>query len=79
MKNLQVNKVDFDEIANSSDFLVILCDLNEKTRGMIDSAFLNQMKSSSYIINLSRGPVINEKDLINSLKQNFTMRTATGH
>ena len=70
MKNLQVDKVDFDEIANSSDFLVILCDLNEKTRGMINSTFLNKMKSSSYLINLSRGPVVNEKHLINSLKQN---------
>ena len=53
MKNLQVDKVDFDEIANSSDFLVILCDLNENTKGMIDSTFLNKMKSSSYLINLS--------------------------
>ena len=70
MKNLKVNKVDFDEIAYSSDFLVILCDLNEKTRGMIDSNFLNKMKISSYLINLSRGPVVNENDLIISLKKN---------
>ncbi len=70
MKNLKVNKVNFDEIANFSDFLVILCDLNEKTRGMIDSHFLKKMKRSSYLINLSRGPVINENDLITSLKQN---------
>ena len=70
MKNLNVDKVDFNEIAISSDFLVILCDLNEKTRGMIDSDFLNKMKSSSYLINLSRGPVVNENDLIASLRQN---------
>ena len=70
MKNLQVNKVNFDEIAKLSDFLVILCDLNKKTRGMIDSSFLNKMKGSSYLINLSRGPVIKENDLITSLKQN---------
>ena len=70
MKKLEVVKVDFNEIAISSDFLVILCNLNEKTRGMIDSTFLNKMKSSSYLINLSRGPVINENDLILSLKQN---------
>ena len=70
MKSLQVNKVDFEEIAKSSDFLVILCDLNEKTKGMIDSSFLNKMKGSSFLINLSRGPVVKEKDLIVSLKQN---------
>ena len=70
MNSLQVDKVDFDEIAKSSDFLVILCDLNKKTRGMINSSFLNKMKGSSYLINLSRGPVVKEKDLIASLKQN---------
>ena len=70
MKNLQVDKVDFDEVAKSSDFLVILCDLNEKTKGMINSSFLNKMKRSSYLINLSRGPVVKEDDLIFSLKQN---------
>ena len=69
MRNLEVDKVDFNEIAKSSDFLVILCDLNKKTRGMIDSTFLNKMKSSSYLINLSRGPVVNENDLIVSLRQ----------
>ena len=70
MKNLDVDKVEFDEISNFSDFLVILCDLNENTRGMIDSTFLNKMKRSSYLINLSRGPIVNENDLISSLKQN---------
>ena len=37
---------------------------------MINSTFLNKMKRSSYLINLSRGPVVNENDLIASLKQN---------
>ena len=37
---------------------------------MIDSTFINKMKSSSYLINLSRGPVVNENDLITSLRQN---------
>ncbi len=70
MEKFQVYKMGFDEIPKLSDFLVILCDLNEKTRGMIDSNFLNKMKISSYLINLSRGPVVNENDLIISLKKN---------
>ena len=69
MKNFQVDKVDFDKIAKMSDFLVILCDLNEKTKGMIDR-LLNKMRRNSYLINLSRGPVVKENDLIISLKQN---------
>ena len=70
MKSINIQKVDFNEIAYKSDFLVILCDLNEKTRGMIDKKFLEKMKSTSFIINLSRGPVVNENDLIFVLKHN---------
>ena len=40
-----------------------------KTKGMIDHTFFNKMKSSSYLINLSRGPVVNENDLIATLRK----------
>ena len=70
MKSINIQKVNFNEIAYKSDFLVILCDLNEKTRGMINKKFLEKMKSSSFVINLSRGPVVNENDLIYVLKHN---------
>ena len=36
---------------------------------MIDSSFLNKMKKVLYLVNLSRGPVVNENDLIISLKE----------
>ena len=56
-------KVELIELAQKSDFIVILCNLNEETKGMIDKSFFSKMKQSAYIINLSRGPVINENDL----------------
>ena len=61
-------KVELIELAQKSDFIVILCNLNEETKGMIDKSFFSKMKQSAYIINLSRGPVINEKDLEMALK-----------
>lgn len=70
MLELGVKKVDFYQLANDSDFVSILCDLNNSTKGLIDIKFLNHMKKSSILVNLSRGPVINEKDLINCLKNN---------
>ena len=42
---------------------MVLCNLNKSTQGMINNKFFSNMKKTSYIINLSRGPVINEKDL----------------
>ena len=56
-------KTDLIKLAKSSDIIVVLCNLNKSTQGMINNKFFSNMKKTSYIINLSRGPVINEKDL----------------
>ncbi len=63
-----IEKVDLLELANKSDFVVILCNLNENTKNLIDRKFFEEMKDSSFIINMSRGPVINEQELVFALK-----------
>ena len=68
-----VEKVELSELAKKSDFVVILCNLNENTKNLIDIKFFKQMKDSSFIINMSRGPVIKEKDLIFALKNKLIM------
>ena len=52
-----------DLLANS-DIISINTPLNEETRGMVDEKFLNQIKKGTYLVNLSRGPIIKDKDLI---------------
>ena len=61
-------KVDLIDLACKSDFIVILCNLDSNTKGMIQSNFFSNMKKSAYIFNLSRGPVINESHLENALE-----------
>lgn len=56
-------KVNLNELAKKSDFVVILCNLNDNTRGLINYNFFQNMKKSAFIFNLARGPVINETDL----------------
>ncbi len=68
IENKGAKKVELDELAKKSDFIVILCNLNQSTLNLIDFDFFNKMKKTGYIINLSRGPVIKEKDLIKALK-----------
>jgi D-3-phosphoglycerate dehydrogenase len=53
-------KTELLELATSSDIVVVLCNLNKSTEGMINNEFFSHMKETSFIINLSRGPVINE-------------------
>ncbi len=64
----KVTLVSSDEIFKISDVLSIHTKLSDRTRGFIDYSKIKMMKKTSIIINTSRGPIINEKDLINSIK-----------
>jgi phosphoglycerate dehydrogenase-like enzyme len=54
---------------SESDYVVIACPLTPLTMGMISTNELAKMKSSSFIINIARGAIIDESALINSLQQ----------
>ena len=63
-----VKLVDKEGLLLNSDFLTIHLILSERTRGIFKAEDLSRMKSTSYIINTARGPIIDEDDLINALK-----------
>ena len=58
-----------DNLLRNSDFVSIHVPLNEKTRGMIGERELSLMKKNAYIINTSRGPVIDQRALTKFLKE----------
>ena len=57
-----------NELLENSDFVSIHTPLTEKTERMIDAAALKRMKSTAYLINTSRGDVIDEAALLAALK-----------
>ena len=63
-----VKLVDKEGLLLNSDFLTIHLILSERTRGIFKAEDLCRMKSTSYIINTARGPIIDEDALINALK-----------
>ncbi|MBT3284780.1 D-glycerate dehydrogenase [Candidatus Bathyarchaeota archaeon] len=63
-----VEYVIFDKLLEKSDILTIHVDLNPSSRGIIGSEELEKMKTSSLIVNTSRGPVINESALVDALR-----------
>ena len=63
-----VELVDKEGLLLNSDFLTIHLILSDRTRGVFKAEDLSRMKSTSYIINTARGPIIDEDDLINALK-----------
>lgn len=54
-------------MAQECDFLVILTPLTRQTRHLVNEAVLNAMKKTAVLINLSRGPVVDEAALISAL------------
>ena len=67
-----VTLVSSDKMFKNSDVLSIHTKLSDRTRGFVNSKKIKMMKKTSIIINTSRGPIINEKDLIYAIK-NFTI------
>lgn len=56
-----------DEIAAQADVVSLHCSLNENSTGMINREFLARMKSSAFLLNTSRGPLIDEAALADAL------------
>ncbi len=56
-----------DELLEKSDIITLHCPLTEKTTGMVNAEFLSKCKSSAFVINTSRGPVVDEKALADAL------------
>jgi len=52
-----------DSLLAETDFLVSAVTLTPETRGMINCSVFARMKPTAYVINISRGPIVNEEDL----------------
>lgn len=61
--------VDMDTLLKESDFVAINTALTPATRGLIGEAQLGKMKRTAFLINTSRGPVVDEKALIKALQE----------
>lgn len=59
---------DLDDLVAQADFIVIACPLNAQTHHLFNAARLGAMKSSAWLINVGRGPVIDEQALIEALR-----------
>jgi len=58
-----------ENLLGSSDYVSLHVPLNERTYHLIDGEALKTMKSSSFLVNSSRGPVVDEKALYEAVKK----------
>lgn len=66
-KNPKWKKVKFDQLLKESDFVSIHVHLSPDTEYMFNKSTFAKMKKTAYLINTSRGKIVNEKDLISVL------------
>jgi glycerate dehydrogenase len=64
-----IKNVGLKELLSASDFVTIHCPLNKDSIGLINRNTLSMMKSSAFLINTSRGPIVSENDLAEALNE----------
>lgn len=67
----EYEKVDFETLLKESDFLSLHCPLSDKTRNLINLDALKKMKKNAILINVARGPVVNDEDLYTALTEGY--------
>jgi len=62
-----VRFVDLESLLRESDVVSLHCPLTPETEGLVNAKRLALMKPTAFLINTSRGPVVNERDLAEAL------------
>jgi phosphoglycerate dehydrogenase-like enzyme len=64
-----VRRVDKAELFRSADFISVHVQLSPRTHGLIGTAELALMKPDAYLVNTSRGPIVEEDALVGALQE----------
>jgi phosphoglycerate dehydrogenase-like enzyme len=70
-KTIGVELVSLDSVLRNSNFISIHAPLTPETRGMIGEQQLQMMKKTAYLVNTSRGQIINEMALCKALEKGW--------
>jgi phosphoglycerate dehydrogenase-like enzyme len=65
--SLGATRVEKDELFQRADFVTIHLILSKRTRGLVSSHELGLMNRTAYLINTSRGPIVEERALLDAL------------
>ena len=65
-----VEFMDLDALLKQSDIVSIHCSLNERTKSLLNASNLSKMKKGSYLVNVSRGGIVDEQDMLDAIGRN---------
>ena len=64
----EYERVDLDTLLKEADVLSLHCPLTDRTRNLINKETLRKMKPTAILVNVARGPVVNDEDLSDALE-----------
>ena len=67
-RRLRATPMPFDELLRTSDVVSLHCPLTPETHHLIDTRALSLMKPTAYLVNMARGPVVDEAALAKALR-----------
>ncbi|MEM7250032.1 MAG: 2-hydroxyacid dehydrogenase [Pseudomonadota bacterium] len=59
-----------DQMFTESDYIVVTCPLSDETRGLVKAEHLAKMSSTAVLLNVARGPIVEEKALFDACAEN---------
>jgi D-3-phosphoglycerate dehydrogenase len=65
--------VPLDRLMSEADFVVVTCLLTDETRHLVNEQRLRLMKPSAYLINVARGPIVDEAALAKILREDVIL------
>lgn len=71
IERVGVEMMPLKDLLSRADFVSINCDLNPTSRKLIGEKDLSLMKSSAFLINTARGPIVDQQALIKALEKNM--------
>jgi D-3-phosphoglycerate dehydrogenase len=66
-KEIGAELVSKDDLFRNADFVTIHLVLSDRTRGLVGAREFGLMKNTAYLVNTSRGPIVDEKALLDAL------------
>jgi D-3-phosphoglycerate dehydrogenase len=63
----QADIVTFDELLSAADFISLHCPLTDGTKDLFGAQVFRKMKSTAWLINVARGQIVNEADILRAL------------
>ena len=66
---MSATRVNLEDLAKLSDIVIVCASLNDSTKNIIDKRFLSNMKKTGFLINTSRGGLVDQEALVEALKE----------